>query len=199
MCHKNGVIHCDIKPENILLCLDKKTAVKIIDFGSSCFSGHQIYEYIQSRYYRAPEVILGISYGTPMDIWSFALVIVEILIGRPLFPGENELDQLSLISQVIGPPPTNLVRIGKRRSDFFDDTYHLKQSKNVKSRKPNSLTMTQAVGINDPLLSDFLLKCLTWDQSTRISSSEALSHEWINVSEITIHQKPHSTLPDLKF
>ena len=100
-CHKNGVIHCDMKPENVLFYPNSVMECKIIDFGSSCFNGHQKYEYIQSRFYRAPEVILGVKYGTPMDIWSFACIVVEMLIGRPIFAGEDEQEQLEMKKEYI--------------------------------------------------------------------------------------------------
>ena len=56
------IIHCDLKPENILLCNPKRSAIKLVDFGSSCQLGQRIYQYIQSRFYRSPEVLLGIPY-----------------------------------------------------------------------------------------------------------------------------------------
>ena len=76
--HRAGAIHCDIKPENILLIPGSKTLIKIVDFGSGCFDGHQKYFYIQSRFYRAPEVLLGIRYGPSIDIWSTMLVLIEM-------------------------------------------------------------------------------------------------------------------------
>jgi dual specificity tyrosine-phosphorylation-regulated kinase 2/3/4 len=79
ICHQNWIIHCDIKLENVLLVPGSQTLVKIIDFGSSCFAGFRKYEYIQSRFYRAPEVMMGIPYGPPMDIWSTALVVTSII------------------------------------------------------------------------------------------------------------------------
>lgn len=87
--HKNKIIHADLKPENILLKEPKKSGVKIIDFGSSCFDGETIYTYIQSRYYRGPEVILGLPYDRKIDIWSFGCIIAELHLGYPLFGGED--------------------------------------------------------------------------------------------------------------
>jgi dual specificity tyrosine-phosphorylation-regulated kinase 2/3/4 len=87
-----NVIHCDLKPENILLKSPDKSGIKVIDFGSSCFSNERIYTYIQSRFYRAPEIILGIPYTTAIDMWSFGCILAELYTGFPLFPGESEME-----------------------------------------------------------------------------------------------------------
>lgn len=100
----HNVIHCDLKPENILLKDPSKSGIKIIDFGSSCFQDERVYTYIQSRFYRAPEIILGIPYTPAIDMWSFGCIMAEFVMGQPIFPGEDENDQLSLIMEVIGIP-----------------------------------------------------------------------------------------------
>jgi dual specificity tyrosine-phosphorylation-regulated kinase 2/3/4 len=69
--HDNKIIHCDLKPENIMLVKEDRSKIKIIDFGSGCFEAERMYTYIQSRFYRSPEVILGIPYTTAIDMWSF--------------------------------------------------------------------------------------------------------------------------------
>ena len=84
---KNQIIHCDLKPENILLRQYSKSGIKIIDLGSSCFQNETIYTYIQSRYYRAPEITLGVQYDTRIDIWSTGCILAELYTGVPLFPG----------------------------------------------------------------------------------------------------------------
>ncbi|XP_046812292.1 dual specificity tyrosine-phosphorylation-regulated kinase 2-like [Lucilia cuprina] len=68
--YKENIIHCDLKPENILLKQRGSSSIKVIDFGSSCYVNRKIYTYIQSRFYRSPEVILGLQYGTAIDMWS---------------------------------------------------------------------------------------------------------------------------------
>ena len=103
------IIHCDLKPENILLKSPDKSGIKIIDFGSSCFSDQKIYSYIQSRFYRAPEIITGIPYTTGIDMWSFGCILIELYTGIPIFPGESEKEQLSLIMQVFGKPPLHIL------------------------------------------------------------------------------------------
>uniref|UniRef100_A0A7S3G0C1 dual-specificity kinase n=1 Tax=Palpitomonas bilix TaxID=652834 RepID=A0A7S3G0C1_9EUKA len=88
---KLKIIHCDLKPENILLRQPHKSAIKVIDYGSSCFEDERIYTYIQSRFYRSPEVILGLPYDMGIDMWSFGCILAELYTGYPLFPGENEV------------------------------------------------------------------------------------------------------------
>lgn len=184
VCHRSGIIHCDLKPENVLVTTDNKQNIKLIDFGSSCFEGYQKYEYIQSRFYRAPEVILGINYGPPMDIWSFGLIIVELLIGKPLFPGNSEMEQLEMISEVLGPPHPGLVKVGKRKKEFFDESYRLKRIKGTGPRKPKSTPLASALNSGDPFYIDFIQKCLTWDQALRMTATQALQHPWLNIKEI---------------
>ena len=82
---KHSLIHCDFKPENILLRQEGKTGIKIIDFGSACFLEQKMYTYIQSRFYRAPEIILGCPYDASIDMWSAACTIYELYTGKILF------------------------------------------------------------------------------------------------------------------
>jgi len=89
-----NIIHCDLKPENILLRSPRRSAIKVIDFGSSCKSDKKMYSYIQSRFYRSPEVMLGISYSVAIDIWSLGCILVEMHTGEPLFAGSEQFDQM---------------------------------------------------------------------------------------------------------
>ena len=117
---EENLIHCDLKPENILLKSPDKSGIKVIDFGSSCFTNEIIYTYIQSRFYRAPEIILGIRYSPAIDMWSFGCILTELFTGMPLFPGESEQEQLSLIMEVLGLPAEHILQQGERRQVFFD-------------------------------------------------------------------------------
>ncbi|XP_052143494.1 dual specificity protein kinase YAK1 homolog isoform X2 [Oryza glaberrima] len=117
-----GIIHCDLKPENILITPNVKTAagVKVIDFGSACLEGKTIYSYIQSRYYRSPEVLLGYPYTTAIDMWSFGCIVAELYIGLPLFPGASEYDVLCRMIEILGgQPPDDLLREAKNTGRFF--------------------------------------------------------------------------------
>ena len=97
----------DLRPENLLL--DPTGYLKIVDFGSSCQLGQRIYQYIQSRFYRSPEVLLGIPYDLAIDMWSLGCILVEMHTGEPLFSGANEVDQMNKIVEVLGLPPKHVL------------------------------------------------------------------------------------------
>jgi serine/threonine protein kinase len=83
--HELNLIHCDLKPENILIKSYSKSEIKVIDFGSSCFIHDHLSSYVQSRSYRAPEVILGCKYDYKIDMWSLGCIIAELYTGYVLF------------------------------------------------------------------------------------------------------------------
>lgn len=93
--------------------------MQVIDFGSSCYENHRVYTYIQSRFYRAPEVILGLRYGLPIDMWSLGCILAELHLGYPLLPGEDESDQLACMIELLGMPPARLIEQSKRAKMFF--------------------------------------------------------------------------------
>ena len=154
----HNIIHCDLKPENIILITGQESLVKIIDFGSSCFENEKIYFYIQSRIYRAPEVILGISYTCAIDMWSFACIVVELVSGEPLFQGESECDQLFAIMEVLGNPPEDLVKGSTRKNKFFglDGTPKTWVNSKGKVRLPGTVRLEERLGIEDFVFLDFI-------------------------------------------
>ena len=117
---KANIVHLDLKPENILLCSGNNGLVKLIDFGSACHTSmNHGYTYVQSRFYRAPEVILGMPYSTPVDMWSLGCIAVELWTGTPIFPGTSNYDQLFRIIRYLGRPSRHMLDLGKDTSQFF--------------------------------------------------------------------------------
>lgn len=86
--------------------------IKLIDFGSACFEGHTSHTYIQSRFYRSPEVLIGVPYDSAIDMWSMGCVAAELFLGLPILPGVHEHDQLGRIHEMIGPLPDRMVEQG---------------------------------------------------------------------------------------
>lgn len=178
---KCSIIHCDLKPENVLLKSSDSYDVKVIDFGSSCFIKERMYSYIQSRFYRAPEIILGINYGLEIDMWSFGCILAELYSGIPIFPGEDETDQLFYMMEYLGIPSFNLLKISKKKRMFFNDDFTPKKIQNSrgKIRIQNTKKIYKFLHNSDPNLIDLVEKCLVWEPEKRIKPEEALLHPYI--------------------
>jgi len=196
------IIHCDLKPENVLLCYPKRSAIKIIDFGSSCQYGNRIYQYIQSRFYRSPEILLGITYGLAIDMWSLGCILVEMHTGEPLFPGNSEFDQMMKIVEVLGMPPKYLLDSAPKTKKFFekDDAgeYHCKRLREMKIYKqPGTKSLRDIIGVNTGgpqgrrmgesghssedyvIFVDLITKMLHYDPQHRITPGNAVEHPFL--------------------
>uniref|UniRef100_A0A182PND1 dual-specificity kinase n=1 Tax=Anopheles epiroticus TaxID=199890 RepID=A0A182PND1_9DIPT len=197
-----NIIHCDLKPENILLCNPKRSAIKIVDFGSSCQLGQRIYQYIQSRFYRSPEVLLGIPYDLAIDMWSLGCILVEMHTGEPLFSGSNEADQINRIVEVLGMPPKHILDQAHKTRKFFeklptDGSYVLRKTQNQRKYKPpGSRKLHDILGVetggpggrrhgepghsvSDYLkFKDLILRMLDYDPKTRVTPFYALQHNF---------------------
>lgn len=181
MLNREKIIHCDLKPENILLRDRTSSSIKVIDFGSSCFTNQRIYTYIQSRFYRSPEVILGLPYGTPIDMWSLACILAELYTGEPLFAGENESDQLGCIMEVCSLPPSGVLESATRRRLFFDSKNNPRNLVNSKDkrRRVGSRPLSVILNCDETDFIDFLERCLEWDPRLRLTPDEAIRHPWL--------------------
>ena len=166
--HKNGIFHRDIKPENILLLKNK---VKLADLGSckGMYSKPPFTEYISTRWYRSPECLLTDGYyNYKMDIWGLGCVFYEILTLEPLFPGDDEIDQVNKINYILGSPP----------NDLFE-----KFVKNSAHRNEFNFEYQKGVGINKYLshvsanVVDLIQKMLIYDPDLRPTARECLNHE----------------------
>ncbi|KAJ9520011.1 hypothetical protein QJQ45_029974, partial [Haematococcus lacustris] len=195
------IIHCDLKPENILLRQPNRSAVKVIDFGSSCFTDEKVYTYIQSRFYRSPEVVLGLPYGCEIDMWSFGAILAELYTGSPLFPGEDEAEQLACIMEVLGPPPPDLLATASRRKLFFDSVGEplLQPNSQGKLHLPGSRSLSSVLRCSDLGFLDLVEKCLRWSPAERITPNQALKHSWImdNAPSPTPRNPPAAAKPHL--
>ncbi|XP_076855275.1 homeodomain-interacting protein kinase 2-like isoform X1 [Brachyhypopomus gauderio] len=127
-----GLIHTDLKPDNIMLVdpVRQPYRIKVIDFGSATHVSDAVCSsYLQTRYYRSPEIILGLPFCEAIDMWSLGCVIAELFLGWPLYPGASEYDQIRYISQTQGLPPENLLSAGTKTGCYFHrgsgSSYHL--------------------------------------------------------------------------
>ncbi|KAG6460839.1 hypothetical protein O3G_MSEX012246 [Manduca sexta] len=165
-----NIIHCDLKPENILLCNPKRSAIKIVDFGSSCQLGQRIYQYIQSRFYRSPEVLLGIPYDLAIDMWSLGCILVEMHTGEPLFSGANEVDQMNKIVEVLGMPPDHLLDQAHKTRKFFDK---------LPASEGGGYVLKKVNGKDGRLIFiDLILRMLEYDPKQRVTPYYALQHNF---------------------
>jgi Protein kinase domain len=117
--HSLKLVHCDLKPENIMMKSYSRAEVKIIDFGSSCFVHDNLGNYVQSRAYRAPEVILGCKYDYKIDIWSLGCILSELYTGSVLFQSDSLQGLLARIIAILGPFPEWMLDEGKLTHKYF--------------------------------------------------------------------------------
>ena len=174
--HSANIIHCDLKPDNILLKNKGKSSIKLIDFGSACYESNKVLEYIQSRYYRAPEILLETSYDRKIDIWSLGCIVVELLIGQPLFPAKSECELFNMFVVTLGLPPKDFMALGKRSK------YYTKLNKSI---KPATKTIELVLHGFDSGLVDFVKGCLKWKPEERMDAEVGLFHPWIKGNKIS--------------
>ncbi|XP_024389105.1 uncharacterized protein [Physcomitrium patens] len=164
--HRNGIFHRDIKPENILIM---EEVLKLADFGScrGVYSKQPYTEYISTRWYRAPECLLTDGYyNYKMDMWGVGCVFFEIVSLFPLFPGNNELDQIQKIHKILGTPPQQLLEKMKRRSQHADFKFSQQDGTGIARLVPHASASCV----------DLLTKLLAYNPDDRLSARQALRH-----------------------
>ena len=98
----------------------KLNSVKIVDFGSACTEYKSGFTYVQSRFYRSPEVVMGLIYDQAVDIWSLGCILCELATGRPIFPAQDENELMEFFRMRIGMAPFDMIQNCKKRRQFFD-------------------------------------------------------------------------------
>lgn len=170
--HKGGFMHRDLKPENLLV---KGDMVKVADFGlaKEIRSRPPFTEYIATRWYRAPEIILhSPHYNSPVDIWACGVIFAELYLCRPLFPGTSESDQLFKICSVLGAPSPG----------EWDDGYHLARRMNIRFPNLAPTPLSQLLTHARPAAVDLIEKMLRFNPVDRPTATQCLQHPFFTGS-----------------
>ncbi|XP_064484027.1 cyclin-dependent kinase-like 4 [Ornithodoros turicata] len=176
-CHMHNCIHRDIKPENILLT--KEGIVKLCDFGFArpLSPGEQYTDYVATRWYRGPELLVGdTQYGPPVDVWAVGCVAAELMRGEALWPGRSDVDQLFLIRKTLGELIPRHLHIFKTNEFFAGVSI---PDPEVSEPLENAIPPTvDAAGI------DFLRRCLDKDPTRRWTCEQLLQHPYLSDCQI---------------
>ncbi|KAL9537557.1 hypothetical protein MBANPS3_011670 [Mucor bainieri] len=198
---KCSILHADIKPDNILVSENRNT-LKLCDLGSaSDASDNTITPYLVSRFYRAPEIMLGLHYDYAIDIWSSACTLYELFTGKILFPGRSNNQMLKHIMELKGRFPNKLLRKAQFTSDHFDEDFNFMSVevdritknevvKKLTILKPTRDVKTRILAATTPNMPDdetrlvmafidLLDKCLALSPDKRMTPHEALGHPFI--------------------
>ncbi|RHY83105.1 hypothetical protein DYB31_000963 [Aphanomyces astaci] len=201
----SNIVHADIKPDNMLLD-DKQSMVKLCDFGSAFKTGagevNDPTPYLVSRYYRAPEVILGLPYDFPVDMWSLGCCLYEMFTGKVLFPGQTNNEMLKMFMELKGRFPTKLMRRHRQvyqekflMEPHFDDglrfcsreidrTPVVRTLNTIHGTKDLAAALMAAKSHSDDKkllmeLKDLLDKIFVIDPAKRLSVTDALQHPFV--------------------
>lgn len=182
--HGLGLIHCDLKPENILVKSYSRCEVKVIDLGSSCFETDHLCSYVQSRSYRAPEVILGLPYDKKIDVWSLGCILAELCTGNVLFQNDSPATLLARVIGIIGPIDQVMLAKGRDTYKYFTKNHMLYERNQDTNRLeyliPKKTSLRHRLPMGDQGFIDFVAHLLEINPKKRPSASEALKHPWLS-------------------
>ena len=234
--HTLKLVHTDLKPENILLLssayqrvpvssgskftkrVPMDPTIRLIDFGSATFEHQHHSSVVSTRHYRAPEVILGMGWSYPCDIWSIGCILVELLTGDALFQTHENLEHLAMMEVVLGPIPKTVVaradahaqkyfKKGEGFNRFLDpvlnwpDGAQSRESERAvrKMIELRSMVHARLQGVVAERFSDFLLQLLKFEPESRASPENALTHDFfelelasLDATEEVLSQNAHS-------
>ena len=180
--HSADIIHRDLKPSNIFINSD--CHIKLGDFGLARtlqytpHLGTMVTEYVATRWYRAPEMILaGQKYGKPIDMWSVGCILYEMLAGAPLLPGKSTKDMIRMMFSVTGFPDRKEYNEVKKECKIQQIDYDDLLQEKIKKKK-NILQMVSAYS-HDEVAIDLLLKLLVFNPKKRLTAEEALEHPYV--------------------
>ncbi|XP_067301582.1 cyclin-dependent kinase-like 5 isoform X2 [Pseudorasbora parva] len=188
-CHKNDIVHRDIKPENLLI--SSEDVLKLCDFGFardlSEGTDANYTEYVATRWYRSPELLLGAPYGKAVDMWSVGCILGELSDGQPLFPGESEIDQLFTIQKVLGPLPPEQMKLF-----YSNPRFHGLRFPSVSH--PQTLER-RYLGIISPVLLDLMKNLLLLNPNERYLTEQSLNHHAFQTQRLTERPGPLTPTP----
>ncbi|GER34865.1 kinase family protein [Striga asiatica] len=175
------------KPTRCLDGIDLKC--KVVDFGNACWADRPIAEEIQTRQYRAPEVILNSSYSFPADMWSFACTAFELATGEMMFTPKSgqgfseDEDHLALMMEFLGKIPRKIATSGARSKDYFDRYGDLKRIRRLKYGSLDRL-LVDKYKFSDAEAREFaafLCPILDFEPEKRPTAQQCLQHPWLNI------------------
>ncbi|KAK9075112.1 hypothetical protein SSX86_003431 [Deinandra increscens subsp. villosa] len=182
--HGLGLIHCDLKPENILVKSYSRCEVKVIDLGSSCFETDNLCSYVQSRSYRAPEVILGLPYDKKIDIWSLGCILAELCTGNVLFQNDSPATLLARVIGIISPIGQGMLAKGRDTYKYFSKNHMLYERNQDTNRLeyliPKKTSLRHRLPMGDQGFIEFVSHLLEVNPKKRPSATEALKHPWLS-------------------
>ncbi|KAJ0570349.1 putative dual-specificity kinase CMGC-DYRK-PRP4 family [Helianthus annuus] len=182
--HGLGLIHCDLKPENILVKSYSRCEVKVIDLGSSCFETDHLCSYVQSRSYRAPEVILGLPYDKKIDIWSLGCILAELCTGNVLFQNDSPATLLARVIGIISPIGQDMLAKGRDTHKYFSKNHMLYERNQDTNRLeyliPKKTSLRHRLPMGDEGFIDFVSYLLEINPKKRPSATNALKHPWLS-------------------